>query len=1182
MSVGGALKPQIQEHVFHHKPISELTELLNASPEELLSSPVKSLWEEYMKVTAVQADIVEQLSHDETKELLTAKLEEFSPVTMVQLEKCSDNATLINGNNNIFINTCSENKEATYSYTHQDINTGYKVLPLQSQNVSSISHKSSIDSEDSCDIFIKTYQEDCDPLSNFIMLRSNQVPAPCQTKGDSEKQMITIDESVYNIAVNGESVTPKIASVQETNQQDLNSTLVEVQASDSECQAYYLLEATATPVLKHLKGCDVHMAVTGKFTTLVFDQTRFFLKHQEKVVSDGVKQDKHDENEVHLYKHAALLHLLVTVRDLLLMCDLDTAIGYLFRAKEMYTSTLGSCLDDIWKKLRIVQYVSQTEQESNPKVTELQNQILMWIQTTHTKEHKVLIIIRMDSDCVRATLTNSLTKVNDLKPAAVFPEENATLSRQKVLNCLEKHSCLVAYSHHIGADFPWVQFSLVVEYDYMENSCWAELCKQQNINHLIFKTILPKGPEAGDILTIKSEFLLMELQIPYMFLMSEGLLNTPTMLQILESRYNITLLERTTNELLRLFGGADHYAVITVDESTAVIVQDIEELTTEKASDFIIRRLTTLALQYSCCWLIFYPKQNLSSQYCFNGRVFHNLALIYAALVPFVLKSEETEVKVVIAPGIVETTQVIRQIADFTLISSNRDPFTWLDRSWLSTLPTEDEKQLLDFPSLNSLVAQLMLKKAPSMLWLLSATFNELQDILPEVPGKVLKLFSEITALHRLSSSQESRKSQEELPSERAELSFTPPMTEIVDHQLYPDYEILRSIHSTKDRPKESEDLEMINFHGPRDLWESGKVFSDTQPQNFRPVFETWATTLSPCYQLNDHMQAEVRQMAENLINENDGLPHCPESSGYNVEVQYRDPSGSENTIPVVKSHQIEPLSNMLFDHLSHLALKNSSDLGETDIYFEKSKMPSVEQFYTGEHSYTTEHKYQNRAKEVMGTKASSNTQYGFFPQQDVGVLHYELRSEANDLTTMQNESVETYHPILSHQIFPALSGKYLDDSFYPFSDPLCQQRNRAVRTNREQMAYIKPKFTDYDSLNSEYTYVDKPDICSSAYFPLKATDYCNEIVEEQAFDHDSIRRRKGKKRRYSGTKVNEWIQSPSTNIEETLSDTAAFYTYSATSPEPRYRILPEVKKRRLAYEKVPGRIDGQTRLIFF
>ncbi|XP_038660083.1 protein shortage in chiasmata 1 ortholog-like isoform X3 [Scyliorhinus canicula] len=537
-------EPQIQEDALHHESVSELIKLLKASPEELMRSPVKGLWGDYMKATAVQTDMVEQLDagHDEVEEL-TAKLEEFLPVTIVQLEKCSDNVALIYENSNTSIKPYPEEKETTYSYAHQEISTEYKTLPLQSQ-LPTTSHKSCIDSEDSCNTRMKVYQEDCDPLSNFIMLRSKQISTPCQTKSDNENQMpdqVPVDKSTNNSSVSSKSETPNKDFAQGTNQQDLKNALIEVQASDSQCQAYCLLEATATPVLKHMKGFAIHTAATGTFTTLAFDHTRFFLKHQEKVVSDAAKKGKHDENEVQMYKNAAILHLLVTIRDLLLMCDLETAIAYLFKAKEMYVSTLGSSLDDIWKKLQIVQYVSQSNQESNPKVGELENQILVWIQTAHTKDIKILIIIRMDSDCIRATLTNTLTKVKDLNPAAVYPEENTTLSRQEVLNCLERHSCLVVYSHHIGADFPWVEFSLVVEYDYMENSPWAELCKQQDINHMIFKTILPKGSEEGDMLAIKSEFLLNELQIPYTFLISEGLLNIPTMLQILESRYNMTL-----------------------------------------------------------------------------------------------------------------------------------------------------------------------------------------------------------------------------------------------------------------------------------------------------------------------------------------------------------------------------------------------------------------------------------------------------------------------------------------------------------------------------------------------------------------------------------------------------------------------------------------------------------------
>ncbi|XP_072447411.1 protein shortage in chiasmata 1 ortholog [Chiloscyllium punctatum] len=383
-------EPQIQKNAFQHKPVSELIELLNVSPEDLMTTPVKSLWGEYMKVTSILRDIVEQLhlGHDEVKEMLTAKLEEFSPVPMVQLEKCTDNTALINATK-VSIEMYPENKEATYSSTHESISIGYKTLTLQSQNLPTISHKASIDSVDGYNTMMKAYQDDSDPLSNFIMLRSKQVSAPdCQTKSDNENPTYPVDESITKIEVSSKLEMPKIVSVQENDQQDQNRTLINIEASESQRQAYYLLESTAIPVLKQLKGFAIHISAET-FTTLSFDHTRFFLKHQEKVVSDSAKQGKHDEIEIQLYKHAALLHLLVTIRDLLLMCDLDTAIAYLFKTKDIYVTTLGSCLDDVWKKLRIVQYVSQSKQESNPKVTELEDQILMWIQNTHIREQKV-------------------------------------------------------------------------------------------------------------------------------------------------------------------------------------------------------------------------------------------------------------------------------------------------------------------------------------------------------------------------------------------------------------------------------------------------------------------------------------------------------------------------------------------------------------------------------------------------------------------------------------------------------------------------------------------------------------------------------------------------------------------------------------------------------------------------
>eukprot|EP00062_Callorhinchus_milii_P020528 gi/632976279/ref/XP_007904708.1/ PREDICTED: uncharacterized protein C9orf84 homolog [Callorhinchus milii] len=638
------------------------------------------------------------------------------------------------------------------------------------------------------------------------------------------------------------------------------------------------------------------------------------------------------------------------------------------------------------------------------------------------------------------------------------------------------------------------------------------------------------------------------------------------MLQLLESRYNITLLERNSNPTLHLFGGTDHYAIITVDECTAIIMQDIEELaTTERASDAIILRLTTLALQYSCVWLIFYPKQDLNSQYCFNGKVFHNLALIYAALVPFVLKSEETEVKVVILPGIAQTAKVIRQIADLTLISSDRDPFIWLDRSWLTTLPTEEEKQLVAFPSLNSLVAQLMLNKAPSLLWMLSATVNELQEILREVPGKVLKLFSQITALHKLSNSEGPRNAQHERST------FAPPLSEPAESELYP--EIAENGHCARGELKEQKSLEMTHVQEGEASWEPVKDVSAVQFQEVKPGFETRGETCSVY-----STQTEMRQKIETALNERKDPPHFLESSDYNAEAQHQSIARSQNIVPVVNTQQTAPLSNSLFDHLDQLLMKNHSDPLETDLYPENGKLSSLEQLCSREHIYTTKNKYQ-RANEIKGMKTSSDTELSFFLQQEVDVS-YGLRKKEDMLLTMQRLA-KTQHPILQHQAFPDSSEKHLENLFHPLIDPLCHQGNRDIENNPKKMPYIKPKFTGDDSVSRQYTYVDKPHISGGSYFPLKGTDFCNKITD-QTFHSEAVKRGMGKKRLCSGTRMNEWIGSPSAVPDESLTDTASFYMYTPTSSELRYQFLPELKKRRLTYEKVPGRIDGQTRLKFF
>ncbi|XP_036892052.1 protein shortage in chiasmata 1 ortholog [Sturnira hondurensis] len=596
----------------------------------------------------------------------------------------------------------------------------------------------------------KKRENDLDLLNDFIMMRNKHeicTSNPEVTDSDEKDEFQNKEDTLTP-----QEETPIVCTnktPEKINHERGADNVIEIQASESQCQAYCILEAAATPILKKL-GCLCTPSVANwKFATVIFDQTRFLLKEQEKVVSDAIHQGTDDEREM-TFKQAGLLHLLVTIRDILLTCSLDTALGYLSNAKDVYKSILASYLDDIWRQLEIVQFIKGKKPETNYKIQELQCQILNWMQSE--EQIKVLIIIRMDSDGEKHLLIEILNKMEGLTLTVLHSSKRRDyLESEGILDGTS--SCVVVHNQYIGADFPWSNFSFVVEYNHGENSCWTKHCEKLNIPFMAFKVILPDTVLKRSNLPDSFGGFLLDIQIPYVFFASEGLLNTPEILQLLESNYNITLVERSCSESLKCFGGTECCVVMTVDEHTAIILQDLEELNCEKASDNIIMRLMALSFQYSSCWVILYARKTLSSEYYLTEKTLHHLALIYAALVSFGLKSEELDVKLVIAPGVEETALIIRQIADHNLMTSKRDPHEWLDKSWLQVSPSKEEMYLLDFPCISPLVAQLMLNKGPSLHWILLATLCQLQELLPEVPEKVLKHFCDITSLFKISSS---------------------------------------------------------------------------------------------------------------------------------------------------------------------------------------------------------------------------------------------------------------------------------------------------------------------------------------------------------------------------------------------------------------------------------------------
>ncbi|KAJ8285467.1 hypothetical protein GJAV_G00027130 [Gymnothorax javanicus] len=605
---------------------------------------------------------------------------------------------------------------------------------------------------------VSDLEEALDPLSSFMMLRSQPKPKVTSSpqnyscRGQSKPEPNVAIEPKEAVKPRSDQRTSKVISaargnlvgVQEASstaraETRVDSQVICVQASESQRRAYRVLHAKAASVLPIALEQGLIAGAAVDFGTLPLDHARFLLKQQERQRSIGGKAH---EKDVLLYQQVALIHLLVTARDLLLNCDLSTALDYLAGTK---LTNMNAGTGELWGELRILEYLSQRNMEPNPKLQELQEQMKAWMQKNSLLRlcSKALVIITFDCDSLKEMLVNTLSDCTGAPATTVCPEENCgKLDSCRVKESLQQCWCAVVCGQHIGPDFPWQCFSLAVEFDPLTPSSWAAVCRERGISHMSMQTMVPSCEE--DPTDAQNQL------IPFSLLITESVLNSHMLLQTLESTYNMTVLERDYPHSLKMLGGTSRYFVITVDESTAVLIQELEELSTKRSSENFILRMTALSLQYSCCWVIFYCPDGQGLGYRFGSEVFNNLVLIYSSFVLFGLKSENLDIKVLIVAEASCLAECIQRICHQALMSSGRDPVSWLDRDWLSVMPSEEEECLTMFPSISPLVAQLMLKRAPSLQWLLGATLPQLMELLPEVPHKVMKLFSDTTALYKL------------------------------------------------------------------------------------------------------------------------------------------------------------------------------------------------------------------------------------------------------------------------------------------------------------------------------------------------------------------------------------------------------------------------------------------------
>ncbi|XP_055080229.1 protein shortage in chiasmata 1 ortholog [Periophthalmus magnuspinnatus] len=605
---------------------------------------------------------------------------------------------------------------------------------------------------------------DLDPLSTFMMLRSQQVrpptpitvspllrtdvikqvlPSEPQTTDQGQKtERLYLNASVSgNVSRDQSKANSKCMSplTLHPNEQRQGDIVVEVQAAESQYHAFCEVLSFAQSFMSFVHKLGLDLKVWGDFRRLTMDQTHFLVKQQEKALSRTNSQNADlVKAQEQLFNEVTLIHALVTFKELLLKSGLSDGLEFLKKRNLGDEKRFKQFL----KRLQIILYLSHKKQESNPKLLEFKGLLTTWFsnRNENTTADKILVLIT-NSDSIRSSLLGCLHEL--IGAAAVadlhLEKDKLRLNGASVVSSVCSRECALVCEKNIGPDFPWQCFSRLVEYDRPGPSPWAAVCRERGLTHVSFNTMYYMSD-------LELSLRRLEDSVSHVLFVTEGLLNLPALLQTLESTFNVTVLERNHSVSLQMLGGTHQYAVITVDESTAVIIQKQEELCQENASEALVTRLNALSLQYSCCWLILYCPDSRGGG--LSSEAFNNLTLVYSSMVIFSMKSEDLDVKVLMVSEVLEMSKWISQICFHSLMISERDPAAYLDRDWLTVLESNEEKCLLRFPCINPLVSQLMLRRAPSLLWLLTAPLSELKEMLPEVPHKVLKLFSDTTSLY--------------------------------------------------------------------------------------------------------------------------------------------------------------------------------------------------------------------------------------------------------------------------------------------------------------------------------------------------------------------------------------------------------------------------------------------------
>ncbi|XP_072172611.1 uncharacterized protein [Diadema setosum] len=641
--------------------------------------------------------------------------------------------------------------------------------PIAASTTSSESSQSVVVVKDDAGRGRQSRETAADPLADFLKLRNRsselesrvpsrplqppQPPAPkeattastqAMTAGNKEELVMENPDTkatvvVLDIPLESPPVKPEYKKIK--------SRLVEVALTAPFLEMVRMLEEAGNPVVSHLhkKGS---LSPSYTFTNLTMDITRFLLVQHSKQHDAANPETKEEFQDS--YKHLILLHGYVTAANMITHCDAVTAIMHLGTVSETYHNILQGCME----QLRCALFKKQCllpRNELHPKLRELAKLTGEWFQKKLKKEGrdhdpKVLVIVRRDSGKLAENISSVLSSIKGMSSCVL---ESSPTTYTAISNMLEKHNALVATPSQIDESFPWAQFGLVVEYEASPKSPWKDLCLRQRIRHIELRCVVDVAVapasgcyDSGGTDLKKSTDDRGRKVDPLKLVGSEKITHSTTLLQLLETRHNVLIVERSgaygqsSSSLPSKLPRAD----LIIDERTGVILQEMEMLQEDGSVEPLVRTITLLSQQFCVLWIILEGSSG-ANRYSLGGKVVANTTKLHAALSHLSSKSNDFEVKVMYSGNSDQTAAAIESICTFsqhtaTPVWSLED---WQGRPWLVDRLTRHEEFLVRFPCLNSMSAQIMLTAAP-LTSLLTASLKNLVQLCPWIPRKMLEV----------------------------------------------------------------------------------------------------------------------------------------------------------------------------------------------------------------------------------------------------------------------------------------------------------------------------------------------------------------------------------------------------------------------------------------------------------